>query len=167
MNTANQCIFSLNFCHGNLKNRMRMDWGMVVTRLANLDCLQPLTSYSYHPHYRMTKNIYSFIICHRCMCILYVCMPLQYFYDTSHSRIPEVWRREKKKINQPPSPKEITQKCNALQDCTEILQITENKVIKTREGHTLISMTSWMLPLKRLIWVFNPLLLQVISEAMI
>lgn len=49
---------------------------------------------------------------------------------------------KKKKINQPPSPKEITQKCNALQDCTEILQITENKVIKTREGHTLISMTS-------------------------
>lgn len=31
---------------------------MVVTTLANLDCLQLLTSYSYDPHYRMTeKNI--------------------------------------------------------------------------------------------------------------
>lgn len=113
MNTANQCIFSLNFCHGNLKNRMRMDWGMVVTRLANLDCLQPLTSYSYHPHYRMTKNIYSFIICHRCMCILYVCMPLQYFLwqkkaesFVSHLTVEYLKFEEgqKKKKNQPTPP---------------------------------------------------------------
>lgn len=104
--------FFIEFLPWQLENRVSMDWGMVVTTLANLDCLQLLTSYSYDPHYRMTeKNIILLSLMGVCVYYRYAVFLWQKIAErfVSHLTI-EYLKFEERGKNQPKNPQNIEKK---------------------------------------------------------